>query len=162
MQRAGCTALQTALHAPDYVRLAASCQVVYSLAAFLLATLSHPVPAPLTSPPWQATHIFDGLEDWPSHLMYVAGGRLQVFAAAAEVPELRQGQLLLLVERWLREEQAQRRQAKKLELEAAAAEGAGAGADQGEQLHLAAWNNGYASGRLASSIKLSSNAVLRM
>lgn len=26
----------------------------------------------------QATHIFDGLESWPSHVMYVAGGRLQV------------------------------------------------------------------------------------
>lgn len=48
----------------------------------------------------QATHIFDGLESWPSHLMYLAGGKMQLFRPASEVPELQQGQLLQLVERW--------------------------------------------------------------
>jgi CCR4-NOT complex subunit CAF16 len=46
-----------------------------------------------------ATHIFDGLESWPSHLAYVASGRLQLFKPAAEFPELAQGRLLDLVER---------------------------------------------------------------
>lgn len=47
----------------------------------------------------QATHIFDGLESWPSHLMYLAGGKMQLFKPASEVPELQQGHLLQLVER---------------------------------------------------------------
>lgn len=102
----------------------------------------------------QATHIFDGLESWPSHVMYVAGGQLQVFEAAANIPELRQGQLLSLVERWLREEQRQR--------QAAAAAKPEGGKEGGEALELASWNNGWAAGRLASSIKHASNAVMRM
>ena len=48
----------------------------------------------------QATHIFDGLEDWPTHIMYVAGGVLKQFKPAAAFPELKEGQLLELVERW--------------------------------------------------------------
>ena len=47
----------------------------------------------------QATHIFDGLESWPSHLMYLAGGKMQLFKPAAEIPELQEGRLLQLVER---------------------------------------------------------------
>lgn len=38
---------------------------------------SHAAAPPLAMP-LQATHIFDGLESWPSHVMYVAGGCLQV------------------------------------------------------------------------------------
>lgn len=107
-----------------------------------------------------ATHIFDGLESWPSHLMYVAQGRLQVFEAAANIPELQQGQLLGLVERWLREEQ--RRQHEKEKIDPAEWHRLHeAGGDDG-QLHLATWNNGYASGRLTSTLKDSSNAVMRM
>ncbi|EFN52379.1 hypothetical protein CHLNCDRAFT_26750, partial [Chlorella variabilis] len=101
-----------------------------------------------------ATHIFDGLESWPSHLMYVAGGQLRVFEQAANIPELQRGQLLALVERWLREEQRQRL--------AEVAAGKGSGAEGGDKLELASWNNGWASGRLTSSLKLSSNAVMRM
>lgn len=47
----------------------------------------------------QATHIFDGLEEWPTHIMYLAGGELKVFEPASAFPELREGQLLELVER---------------------------------------------------------------
>ncbi len=86
--------------------------------------------------------------------MYVAGGQLRVFEQAANIPELQQGQLLGLVERWLREEQRQR-----LAAAAAAAKGGGSGE---EAIELATWNNGWASGRLTSSPKLSNNAVLRM
>lgn len=47
----------------------------------LLGALHHPPTEVLCTAPHgtlQATHIFDGLESWPSHLMYLAGGRLQV------------------------------------------------------------------------------------
>ena len=47
----------------------------------------------------QATHIFDGLESWPSHLMYLAGGTMHLFKPASEIPELQEGRLLQLVER---------------------------------------------------------------
>jgi CCR4-NOT complex subunit CAF16 len=32
-----------------------------------------------------ATHIFDGLEFWPTHVAYVARGRLQMCKKASEV-----------------------------------------------------------------------------
>lgn len=92
--------------------------------------------------------------------MYVAGGRLQVFAAAADVPELREGRLLELVERWLREEQAQRAQQQgsdPAEWHREHAEGGEDGA-----LHLASFNNGWAAGRLTSTLKHSANTVMRM
>lgn len=54
-------------------------------AALLFAPLAAPPAAALSynarcipTCSLQATHIFDGLESWPSHVMYVAGGRLQV------------------------------------------------------------------------------------
>ena len=47
----------------------------------------------------QATHIFDGLESWPTHVAFLAGGRLERLAAAADIPELAGGRLLALVER---------------------------------------------------------------
>lgn len=47
----------------------------------------------------QATHIFDGLEEWPTHLAYVAGGRLLQFEPSSAFPEMREGRLLSLVER---------------------------------------------------------------
>lgn len=110
----------------------------------------------------QATHIFDGLEAWPSHVMYVARGQLQAFERAENIPELREGRLLDLVEKWLRAEKAER------DAEAAAAGKVAGGAalsyggDKGSSTEAATWNNGWAAGRLTSSIKLSSNAVMRM
>ena len=48
----------------------------------------------------QATHIFDGLESWPTHLMYLARGSLQLFKPCSEIPELQEGgRLMRLVER---------------------------------------------------------------
>jgi CCR4-NOT complex subunit CAF16 len=110
----------------------------------------------------QATHIFDGLEAWPSHVMYVAGGKLQVFEPAENIPELRQGQLLRLVERWLREEQRQRQERQAADPEHQKRQ-RGEGGDSGmEGLNVGAWSNGWNAGRLVSSIKHSSNAVMRM
>ncbi len=58
--------------------------------------------------------------------------------------------------RWLRREKEERQA--RHEEEAAQVEG-GRG---GEDLSMASWNNGWAAGRLTASIKLSSNAVMRM
>jgi len=64
-----------------------------------------------------ATHIFDGLEPWVTHLAYVAGGKLQKGGIFAEVmaPELescghggRHKKLLQVVESWLQAEKDQR------------------------------------------------------
>ncbi len=55
--------------------------------------------------------------------------------------------------RWLREELAQRKAARK-----AATKGAGAGAKP----DVATWSNGWAAGRMTSSLRDASNAVMRM
>ncbi|KAK9802674.1 hypothetical protein WJX73_004373 [Symbiochloris irregularis] len=102
-----------------------------------------------------ATHIFDGLESWPTHLIYLSGGRLQLFAPTAELPEMHDLGLLKLVERWLRKGKQQRKQAEQQ-----------AGVKQHPEARpvsaLPQWSNGYAPGRLTSSLKDSSNAVMRM
>jgi CCR4-NOT complex subunit CAF16 len=46
----------------------------------------------------QATHIFDGLEQWPTHIMFLTRGSLKVFKEAAGIPELAEDKLLQLVE----------------------------------------------------------------
>lgn len=101
------------------------------------------------------THIFDGLESWPTHLMYVASGELKCFKESKQVDEMRQGKLLELITRWLREEKAERKERerkRKAERALAGPEGAA------EPL----WNNGWGAGRLTSTMKLASNAVMRM
>lgn len=50
-------------------------------------------------PSLQATHIFDGLESWPTHLMYLASGHLQLFAPTTQLPEVHESGLLALVEK---------------------------------------------------------------
>ncbi|QDZ17918.1 P-loop-containing nucleoside triphosphate hydrolase [Chloropicon primus] len=93
-----------------------------------------------------ATHIFDGLEPWPTHLAFFAGGEMKVNKPSSEFPELREGRLVNLVAEWLRDherdEEARPNKAKKEEFR-----------------YLV--NNGWSSGRSNASIKLSSNAVWR-
>lgn len=97
------------------------------------------------------THIFDGLEGWPTHLAYVAGGRLRLFGAVGDIPELNRGARLMdVVLEWLREEKKERDEARK-------SGGPAVAAPVGQVL----WNNGYSSGTLNASIKLASNAVWR-
>ena len=43
-----------------------------------------------------ATHIFDGLEAWPTHLMYLADGKLQVNALPASQPGITAAWCLLV------------------------------------------------------------------
>lgn len=85
--------------------------------------------------------------------MYVSGGQLKVFAEASSLPELGQGRLLELVERWLREDKALSDAAKAAKKKEDASPATPA---------LASWNNGWAAGRLASTIKHASNTVWRM
>jgi CCR4-NOT complex subunit CAF16 len=49
-----------------------------------------------------ATHIFDGLEPWATHIAHVQHGRVRLVAPLADVAELRGSTLLRVVESWLR------------------------------------------------------------
>ena len=53
-----------------------------------------------------ATHIFDGLERWATHLALLAGGRLAL-TPTAEMPQLAKynGRLFPFMHAWLREDQ---------------------------------------------------------
>ncbi|GIL48668.1 hypothetical protein Vafri_5136 [Volvox africanus] len=100
-----------------------------------------------------ATHIFDGLEFWPSHIAYLASGQLRLFPAH-EVPELAQGRLLSLVYRLLsehREAELKVRGPRPVEWDPAR---------EGEVGSFSyAFNNGWVPGTICSS--LSTNAVMR-
>ena len=110
-----------------------------------------------------ATHIFDGLEGWPTHVAYLARGNLQEFGEIAAFPELasgsdaRGGQLVMLVEKWLRREQAIVAELRKKQKE----EERVTGKKEFKKEFQYALNNGWGSGRLNSTLKLSSNAVWR-
>uniref|UniRef100_A0A7S3XE31 ABC transporter domain-containing protein n=1 Tax=Picocystis salinarum TaxID=88271 RepID=A0A7S3XE31_9CHLO len=93
------------------------------------------------------THIFDGLESWPTHIAYISHGRLQTFCKAEDIPELQQGRLLELVEGWLR---------KDLEEDLATLSKEGT-----EKKFEYIRNNGWVPGRLTSSLAGSSNTVMR-
>lgn len=110
-----------------------------------------------------ATHIFDGLEGWPTHVAYLARGNLQEFGTVAEFPELaaggpeQGGQLVTLVEKWLRREQAIVAELRRKQKE----EDRVSGKKEFKREFQYALNNGWGSGRLNSTLKLSSNAVWR-
>ena len=106
-----------------------------------------------------ATHIFDGLEKFATHVAFVAGGKLQFCKEIDDIPALKSrkpGALLKEVEIWLREDQRLNPRKKKVASEKST-----------EQ----ARNNGWVEGRLGSSlakgaevdggIKHSSNTVMR-
>lgn len=89
---------------------------------------------------------------------------LQEFAPAAHFEELAEGRLLSLVERWLRAEKAEQKQRRAAQPKGPRPQEAAAG-----------WNNGWAPGRLTSTLKQAaggqavsgalqhtSNTVLRM
>ncbi|WZZ92471.1 hypothetical protein YC2023_121050 [Brassica napus] len=116
-----------------------------------------------------ATHIFDGLEDWPTHIVYVANGKLQLAMPMEKVKETSKKSLMRTVESWLRKERDEERKTRKErkanglpEFETRAQESRVTG-DPARML-----NNGWAAGRLHSTIAggedhfvLSSNRVLR-
>ncbi|KAL5998340.1 ABC transporter I member 20 [Asimina triloba] len=60
-----------------------------------------------------AIHIFDGLDDWPSHIVYVAQGRLQLALPMEKVEEMSNLSLMRTVESWLRKERDEERKRRK-------------------------------------------------
>lgn len=61
-----------------------------------------------------ATHIFDGLETWASHLAYIHGGELKLSAKLKEIKDLETSpNLLSVVENWLRSETKVEKKTKK-------------------------------------------------
>jgi CCR4-NOT complex subunit CAF16 len=111
-----------------------------------------------------ATHIFDGLDSWPTHVAFLARGKLRRMHTSEELKsELEQGRLLELVESWLRHEEAEAEAERNKGTgglgggNAATRGGTGAGNDG-----VASWSNGWAAGRMTSTLKNSSNAVMRM
>lgn len=120
-----------------------------------------------------ATHIFDGLESWPSHLAYIAQGRLQFAKPLKEIEEVKELSLMRAVEKWLRKEAEDKRRKQK-EKQAKGALGSGENVNGAPIIEeptkpaMRILNNGWAGGRLHSTLAgegpydLSSNRVLRL
>ncbi|THF97244.1 hypothetical protein TEA_028389 [Camellia sinensis var. sinensis] len=119
-----------------------------------------------------ATHIFDGLEDWPSHIVYVAHGKLQLAMPMDKVKETSNLSLMRTVEQWLRKERDEARKRRKERKANGLPEFEkhvdGSRVTGDPALAAArALNNGWAAGRLNSTIAgeenfvFSSNRVLR-
>ncbi|XP_043723904.1 ABC transporter I family member 20 [Telopea speciosissima] len=119
-----------------------------------------------------ATHIFDGLEDWPSHIVYVAHGKLQLAMPMQKVKEISSLSLMRTVESWLRKERDEERKRRK-ERKASGysefekqVEGSRVTGDPARSV-ARAMNNGWAAGRLHSTVAgqenffYSSNSILR-
>ncbi|KAL6132822.1 hypothetical protein ACLB2K_065061 [Fragaria x ananassa] len=108
-----------------------------------------------------ATHIFDGLENWQSHIVYVANGKLQLSMPMDKVKETYKLSLMRTVESWLRKERDEERARRKERK----AKGLPEFDEQIEGSRVI--NNGWAAGRLNSTVAgeenfvLSSNRVLR-
>mmetsp|Transcript_4595 Transcript_4595/g.5309 ORF Transcript_4595/g.5309 Transcript_4595/m.5309 type:complete len:375 (-) Transcript_4595:431-1555(-) len=103
-----------------------------------------------------ATHIFDGLESWATHIAYVARSQLQMHKPLSEFPEVQETGLLRLVESWLRPESDRQRAEKAKRKEMIA---------KGELKEVKeVRNNGWIAGTLNTSLAMpgSSNAVMRM
>jgi ABC-type uncharacterized transport system ATPase subunit len=81
------------------------------------------------------THIFDGMEHWPTHIGFLAKGEFEAVLPAEDIPELQDGRLMELVEAFLqaheRDEALRPKQSDKF---------------------VYARNNGYVAGRMASSL----------
>ncbi|KAF7154626.1 hypothetical protein RHSIM_Rhsim01G0130300 [Rhododendron simsii] len=119
-----------------------------------------------------ATHIFDGLKSWPSHIVYVAHGNLQLAMPMDKVKEISNMSLMRTVEQWLRKERDEERKRRKdrkanglLEFEKQVDGNRVAGGPAIDAVR--ATNNGWAAGRMHSIIAgeenfvFSSNRVLR-
>ncbi|KAJ7529303.1 hypothetical protein O6H91_15G043200 [Diphasiastrum complanatum] len=118
-----------------------------------------------------ATHIFDGLETWPSHIAYVANGKLQFLKSISDIEEMKEMSLMRTVEKWLRKEVEQERKLRKeRQIKGLSEYEKGNKARIGEpgRAVVQLLNNGWAGGRLHSTLagedlfELSSNKVLRL
>ncbi|CAI9103597.1 OLC1v1002112C1 [Oldenlandia corymbosa var. corymbosa] len=108
-----------------------------------------------------ATHIFDGLEDWPSSIVYVAHGRLQLAMPMEKVREMSQLSLMRTVESWLRKERdddrRRRKERKAKGLPEFESKVDGSRVTGGPARAL---NNGWAGGRMHSTIAGEDNFFL--
>ncbi|GER55942.1 non-intrinsic abc protein 9 [Striga asiatica] len=101
-----------------------------------------------------------GIEDWPSHIVYVARGKLQLAMPMNKIKEISNLSLMRTVESWLRKERDEERKLRK------EIKGREAG-DHSPAASARVLNNGWAAGRLSSTVAgeenfiLSSNRVLR-
>lgn len=85
------------------------------------------------------THIFDGMEAWPTHIGFLANGEFEKVERSENIPELVSGHLMELVEDWLLKHSVARRES---------------GIQHPEtQKFVYMRNNGYIAGRMASSVK---------
>ena len=86
------------------------------------------------------THIFDGMEAWPSHVGFLANGEFERVDRAENIPDLKQGKLMELVEQFLLKHWVSRKER---------------GTEQPENQENFEYlrNNGYVDGRMASSVK---------
>lgn len=119
-----------------------------------------------------ATHIFDGLENWPSHIVYVAHGKLQLAMPMDKVKEASKLSLMRTVESWLRKERDEERKRRRERKASGLPEfdkqihGSRVTGDPA-QAAVRVMNNGWAAGRLHSTVAgeenfvLSTNRVLR-
>eukprot|EP00252_Welwitschia_mirabilis_P017948 TRINITY_DN40076_c0_g1_i1.p1 TRINITY_DN40076_c0_g1~~TRINITY_DN40076_c0_g1_i1.p1 ORF type:complete len:327 (+),score=70.82 TRINITY_DN40076_c0_g1_i1:272-1252(+) len=119
-----------------------------------------------------ATHIFDGLDDWPTHIAYIAHGKLQVAQPIKEVLRKSNLSLMRTVEQWLREEKEEVRRRRKERKEKGlpefedSIEGSRVVGTPARKV-VQPYNNGWAGGRLHSTLagndpfESSSNSVLR-
>ncbi|KVH96385.1 AAA+ ATPase domain-containing protein [Cynara cardunculus var. scolymus] len=116
-----------------------------------------------------ATHIFDGLENWPSHIVYVAHGKLQLASTMEEVKNMSNLSLMRTVEQWLRKERDEERKRRKERKANGLPEFDrridGSRVIGGDPVRVV--NNGWAAGRLNSTVAgeknfmYSSNRVMR-
>ncbi|KAJ8439234.1 hypothetical protein Cgig2_030169 [Carnegiea gigantea] len=119
-----------------------------------------------------ATHIFDGLEGWPTHIVYLARGRLQLAMPMDKLKETTNLSLMRTVESWLRKERDEERARRKERKEKGLpefekqVEGSRVIGDPARAA-VRVMNNGWAAGRMHSTLAgeenftFSSNRVLR-
>ena len=70
--------------------------ILHHLLLLLLLDAADALPFPPRRAP-QATHIFDGLEAWPTHLAFFADGEMKINEPSSSFPELAEGRLVNLV-----------------------------------------------------------------
>lgn len=57
-----------------------------------------------------ATHIFDGLADWMTHLLFISNGHVVKAGSVDQIPELQEQKVLHVASKWLRTERDRLRQ----------------------------------------------------
>jgi len=93
-----CTIIYVSVPLPLSLPLPSPClsSLLHLLLLLLLLDAADALPFPPRRAP-QATHIFDGLEAWPTHLAFFADGEMKINEPSSSFPELAEGRLVNLV-----------------------------------------------------------------